>query len=129
MPKRIIPKAMFEPLEDVEASALLENEMLMLLVKKETPLAIREAVDNKKTFATIFEISGTGFYLDLPKPYWIPAIEQCILLMLEEEKFEECVVLKELIEDIKKSLKPISTKKPKKKKDGAGVNGDSSSDQ
>lgn len=128
MSKRRIPKAIFEPMENFQASDLLDNEALLRLVKKEAPLAIEDALRNKKSFASVFEISSTGYYLDIPKPYWIPALEKCISYLLEEENFEDCVNLKKLIDEISKAPKTISTK-PKKKKDGARVDRDSISDQ
>jgi hypothetical protein len=114
MNKRQIPKAFFEPLEAIRASDLLENDSLIEMIKKETPLAIEEAFRNKKTFATLFEVNGIGLFLDLPKYYWIPALEQCISFKLTEEKFEDCIKLRDLIEEIKKPIKKI----PKKKENG-----------
>ena len=117
MNKRKIPRAFFEPLEAIQASDLLENESLLDLVKNETPLAIEEAFRNKKTFATLFEVNGIGLYLDIPKQYWIPALEQCISFKLTEEKFEDCIKLRDLIEEIRKTIKKI----PKKKDNGTTV--------
>jgi|TARA_R110000868_G_scaffold45075_1_gene149964 hypothetical protein len=117
MNKRKIPRAFFEPLEAIQASDLLENESLLDLVKNETPLAIEEAFRNKKTFATLFEVNGIGLYLDIPKQYWIPALEQCISFKLTEEKFEDCIKLRDLIEEIRKPIKKI----PKKKDNGTTV--------
>lgn len=119
MSKRKIPRALFEPLEDIKASDLLESEALLIMLKKETPLAIREAFETNKTFATLFEINGLSLYVDIPKQYWIPALEQCISYLLEEEKFEECVSLKKLIDEIKQPVKTIPKKKSKKKENGA----------
>lgn len=119
MSKRKIPKAIFEPLENVVCADLITTPSLLNLVKKETPAAIKEAFENKKTFATLFEINGLGFYLDIPKQYWIPALEQCINFMLEEEKFEECVPLKKLIDEIKKPITTLPSKPLKRKQDGA----------
>ena len=123
MNKRKIPRAFFEPLEAIQASDLLENDSLLDLVKNETPLAIEEAFRNKKTFATLFEINGIGLYIDIPKQYWIPALEQCISFKLTEEKFEDCIKLRDLIEEIRKPIKKI----PKKKENGATVKRDSDS--
>ena len=106
--KRSIPKALFEPLEQIQVSDLLNSESLLDLIKKETPIAIEEAFKAKKTFATLFEINGLGLYLDIPKAYFIPALEQCIAFNLEEEKFEECIPLKNLIEQIRKGSKTIA---------------------
>lgn len=124
MAKRQIPKALFEPFEHVEVSNLLENEALLAMIKKETPLAIEEAFKSRKTFATLFEVGGTGFYLDLPKQYWIPALETCITFKLQEEEFEDCVAIKNLIEEIRKGAKILPKKLIKLDKDGAGVDGD-----
>lgn len=111
MKKRTIPKALFEPLEAINASDLMQSEVLLRMLKEETPKAIEEAFYNKKTFATLFEINGMGLYLDIPKQYWIPALEACIRFMIEEEKFLECVPLKNLIEEIKAPVKRVSKKK------------------
>lgn len=118
--KRQIPKALFEPLHDIQASDLLESTALLELLKKETPLAIEEAHRNKKTFATLFEINGLGFFIDVPKQYWIPALEQCINFKLEEEKFEECIPLKKLIDELKKPIKTVPKKTQKTKENGEG---------
>ena len=114
MSKRQIPKAFFEPLEDIRASDLLDNEDLLNLIKIETPKAIEEAFRNKKTFATLFEINGIDLYLDIPKQYWVPALEKCIHFMIEREDFEQCIPLRNLIEEISKPIKKI----PKKKNNG-----------
>ncbi len=118
MSTRRIPRALFEPLEDIKASELISNEALINLIKKETVVAIEEAFRNKKTFATLFEINGTGMYIDIPKQYWIPALEQCINFMLEDERFEECIPIKVLIDKIKKPVRTLNSKE-KKKIDGA----------
>jgi hypothetical protein len=123
MTKREIPKAFFEPLEDLQASDLLDNEALLCMIKKEAPLAIEEAFHNKKTFATLFEINGLGLYIDIPKQHWVSALEQCINFMLEEEKFEDCIKLRDLIEEIRKPIKRI----PKKKDNGRIVERDTDS--
>lgn len=114
MSKRRIPRALFEPLEDIKASDLITNEALINLVKKETFAAIEEAYRNKKTFATLFEVNGTGMYIDIPKQYWIPALEQCINFMLEDERFEDCIPIKTLIDEIKKPIKTVSKKQKNK---------------
>ena len=129
MSKRLIPKAVFEPLEHLQASDLLTNEALLRLVKKEAPLAIEDALHNKKLSATIFEISTLGYYLEIPKSDWIPALEKCINYKLEEESFEDCISLKKLIGDISKSLKTTSTNKPKKKRDGTGIDRNTTGDK
>tara|TARA_R110000868_G_scaffold409475_1_gene695015 strand:+ start:1912 stop:2298 length:387 start_codon:yes stop_codon:yes gene_type:complete len=121
MSARKIPRAVFEPVNDILASDLEDNSVLLSLVKREVPVAIEEAFKAKKTFATLFEINTTGMFLDIPKNYWIPALEQCIAYNLEEEKFEDCISIKNLIEEIRKGNKTISKKTQKKQEDGAGT--------
>lgn len=125
MAKRNIPKAFFEPFEEVESSNLMQNDSLLKMIKKETPVAIEEALKDKKTFATIFEIGNTGYHIDIPKQYWIDALEQCINFNLEEEKFEDCISLKNLIDEIRKPIKKVT----KSKQHGTGIDGNSDSDQ
>lgn len=122
MSKRKIPKAIFEPIEEVRCANLAVTDSFLQLVKKETLPAIKEAFESNKTFATLFEINGLGLYLDIPKQYWLPALEQCINFMLEEEKFEECIPIKKLIDDIKKPIKTLPKKTSKKQKNGTTSN-------
>lgn len=122
MSKRKIPKAIFEPLEEARCADLVNTEPLIRLIKKETFPAIKEAFEGNKTFATLFEINGLGLYLDIPKQYWVPALEQCINFMLEEENFEECIPLKKLIDNIKKPIKTLPKKTSKKKENGTTSN-------
>ena len=128
MSTRRIPRAVFEPLENIKASELITNEALLTLIKRETFVAIEEAFRNKKTFATLFEIGGVGLYIDIPKQYWIPALEQCINFMLEDERFEECIPIKVLIDQIKKPVRTV-TKKEKKKVNGDQFQRDTDSSQ
>ena len=114
MAKRNIPRAFFEPLEDIKASDLLDSDILLNLIKKETPLAIREAFQNNKIFATLFEVNALGMYMDIPKQYWIPALEACIHFKVESEDYEGCKDLTDLIQELRKP----TTKITKKKTDG-----------
>ncbi len=115
--KRIIPRALFESFPDLRSSDLIANEPLLGLIRKETPIAIEEAFRGKKTFATIFEINTSGYYLDIPKMYWTAALEECIKMNLQDEHFEECLKLKNLIDEIKATSK----KTLKLKQDGEGT--------
>ena len=124
MGKRLIPRALFEPFEELQASDLLDNEALLNLIRQETPDAIEEALRAKKSFATLFEVNMTGYFLDIPKMYWVSALQECIKLNLVEEKYEECLRLNNLIEEIKTTpKKPLKTKN-----NGERVNGDTARD-
>ena len=114
MKMRKIPRAIFD-IQALNTAELLENPAFINLLKKETVSAIQAAFANKKTFATLFEINRTGMYIDIPKQYWIPALEECINYLLEDgdEKFEECLAIKKLIDDIKTPVRTVNKKKNK----------------
>ena len=124
MAKRHIPKAVFEPWEDIAASDLLDAPPLVELVKREAPRAIRDAFDSKKTFATLFQVNHSEYYIDIPKPYWVPALEECIKYLIEEQRYEECKDIKKLIDDIKLGSKTLPKKQIKQKENGKAANGD-----
>lgn len=106
--KRQIPKAVFEPWSSIVASDLIETPPLVELIKRETPIAIKDAFENRKTFATLFQVNHSEYYIDIPKPYWIKALEECINYLIEEQRFEECKDIKKLIDDIKAVTKRIN---------------------
>ena len=128
MAKRNIPKAVFEPWDGLEAADLLDTPQLVELVKKETPKAIRDAFDNRKTFATLFQINHSEFYIDIPKPYWTSALDECIKYLIEEQRFEECKDIKKLIDDIKAGSRPVANKPLKRLDNGETADRDSDSD-
>lgn len=115
--KRTIPKAMFEPLKGLTARDLHDSAVLFSLIKKEVYPAIEEAFENKKMFATLFEVNMTGYYIDIPRAYWIAALEECLKFNLVEEEFEKCKDIKELIDKIKTPARQVS----KKIKNGEGA--------
>ena len=129
MAKRRIPKAVFEPWENVVADDLLQTPQLVELVKKEAPEAIKDAFENKKTFATLFQVNHSEFYIDIPKPYWTAALEECIKYLIDEQRYEECKDIKKLIDSIKASSKTISKKSLNKGDDGKTAIRDTGSDQ
>lgn len=129
MAKRQIPKAVFEPWDGFTAEDLLDTPALVHLVKKETPLAIKDAFANKKTFATLFQINHSENYIDIPKSYWIPALEECIKYLIEEQRYEECGNLKELIDSIKKGTKRTVKKSENGTTNGQAANRDSNSNK
>lgn len=107
---RTIPRVVFQPLEGLTATQLQDNKLLYEIVRSETHPAIKDAFEHKKTFATLFEVNTTGNYLDIPKQYWISALEECIKFNLVDEEFEECLKIKNLIDSIKQPIKTLPKK-------------------
>ena len=124
MAKRQIPKAVFEPWESITADDLLQTPQLVELVKKEAYRAVKDAFENRKTFATLFQVNHSEYFIDIPKPYWVPALEECIKYLIEEQRFEECKDIKKLIDSIKAGSKTISKKSLKQVDNGETTDGD-----
>jgi hypothetical protein len=110
MNKNRPPRAVFDNIESLTAQDIQTSEVLKTLIKKETPKAIEFALDNKKTFASIFEINDSNSYIELHKNQWVQALETCILFYIEEEDYESCNKITKLIEKIKKKPKKVVTK-------------------
>lgn len=110
MAKRRVVRALFDNLDQLSPEQIATSEALKGLLKNQVPLAIEEANNTKKQYATIFEINDTGNYIVIHKRDWQPAIESCIAWYLESEEYEKCSELKELISRIKKSTKKIKIK-------------------
>jgi len=127
MAKRQIPKAVFEPWEGLESADLLQTPQLVDLVKREAPKAIKDAFENRKTFATLFQINHSEHYLDVPKQYWVAALEECLKYLIEDQRYEECKDIKKLIDEIKAGSKIKYTKKLKAD-DRKTTNGDTVGD-
>jgi hypothetical protein len=104
------PRAIFENVETLKAHDIQTSEILKTLIKNEVPKSIEYAIDNKKTFASIFEINDSNCYIELHKNQWIQALETCIIFYIEEEDYESCNKITKLIEKIKKKPKKVVTK-------------------
>lgn len=110
MEKNRPPRAVFENIDLLKAQDIQTSEVLKDLLKKETHKAIEYALENKKTFASIFEINDSNCYIELHKNQWVQALETCILFYIEEEDYESCNKITKLIEKIKKKPKKVISK-------------------
>jgi hypothetical protein len=104
------PRAVFENLDSLKAKDIQNSEILKTLLKKEVPQSIEYAIENKKTFAAIFEINDSNCYIELHKNQWIQALETCIIFYIEEEDYESCNKITKLIEKIKKKSNKVVSK-------------------
>jgi hypothetical protein len=101
MGKNRPPRAIFEKIGTLTAQDIEASNILKGLLKVEVPKAIEYAIQNKKTFASIFEINDSNSYIELHKNQWISALETCILFYVEEEDYESCNKMTKLIESIR----------------------------
>ena len=99
--KKVV-RAMFDDPQGVDAQKVAESKDLKTLIKMHAPLAIRLALDARKTYASLFEINDSACYVDLHRKEWVNALETCLLWYVEDENYEMCTKIKDLINEIKK---------------------------
>lgn len=98
--KKVV-RAVFDNPHDLSPEQVADSQELKKLIKSQAPEAVRLAFDHDKKFATIFEINDSSCFIDVPKKNWIPALETCLLWYVEEENYEMCTKIKDLINEIK----------------------------
>lgn len=115
-------RAVFQDPEDLRAEDVAKSEVLRNLLKIHVPKAIEEAIVKKKIYAPLFEINETGHYVEIHKNHWVGALETCLVWYVDEEDYEMCNHIKNLIKSIQsKPTKKISINKT----DGEGLQADS----
>jgi hypothetical protein len=101
--ERTIPKMIVnikgEGKADIEA--LSNNEVFSNAVFKEAFEGIKDAIKTKSKTAVLFELGQSEYYIELQKQDWEQALQSCIDRFVEEEKYEECIKIKDVIEKIK----------------------------
>lgn len=88
-------------LEDVSGSKELKK-----LLKQRVPAAINYAHTENKLYAPLFEINDTNCYIELHKKQWIQALETCMLWYIEDEDYETCLKIKDIIHSIQSKNRP-----------------------
>lgn len=111
-------RAIFDTPEMVTSEDVAKSNELKELLKIHVPYAINDAIVANKIYASVFEINDTNVYLDIHKNNWIQALETCLLWYVENESYEMCVYIKDLIQAIKNKGKGNVTIKGGK--DGEG---------
>lgn len=104
---RRIPNLNVYPLENLTAERILQSETFTELVRLEVSVAIREAMELKKTVATLFQINSSEVYIEIPKSEWPSALESCIEYFSDFENFEVCDDLQKLKVQIVNSEKEL----------------------
>lgn len=118
--KRRVTRALFDQPEFLISEDVAKSEILKQLLKIHVPNSIEDAIINSKIYACIFEINDSNHYIEIHKNHWIQALETCLLWYVEDENYEMCNHIKNIIKSIKDKSK-ISKVSIKKKKDGEGL--------
>ena len=111
-------RAIFDNIESLTKDHIAKSDILKDLVKNHLPSAIEEAIVEKKIYACIFEINDSGQYLEIHKNHWVQSLEACLVWYVEEENYEMCTHIKNMIQTIQKKPKPGKITVDKKKANG-----------
>ena len=84
-----------------DIDALSSNEVFSNAVFKEAFEGIKDAISTKSKTAVLFELGQSEYYIEIAKQDWKQALQSCIDKLVEAEKYEECVKIKDVIEKIK----------------------------
>jgi len=108
-------RALFENPQDLRAEDVAKSEILKDLLKNHVPLAIENAIVKKKIYASVFEINDSKQFIEIHKNNWVQALETCLVWYVEDEDYEMCNHIKNLIFTIqdKKKLSKISIQQNK----------------
>lgn len=102
--KKII-RALFDAPHLVTKEDIAKSDVLKQLLKAHTPYAIQNAIESNKVYAPLFEINNTNTYVEIHKRHWIQALETCLVWYVEDEDYEMCNKIKNLIHSIKEKTR------------------------
>jgi hypothetical protein len=96
------PRAVFHGTPNIKAEDFKDSEQLKLLLNKEIPIAIYDAILRKKKSASIFEINNSSNFLDINKDQWASSLEWCLSYYIELEDYAECTKIQSTIDKLRK---------------------------
>jgi hypothetical protein len=109
---RKIVRALFDRVDDLTAEDVAKSGILKDLLKTHIPPSIETAIVGKKIYAPIFEINDSGYYVEIHKHHWVQSLETCLVWYVEDEDYEMCNHIKNLIQSIQeKSANKLLLKK------------------
>lgn len=98
-------RALFDNPELLKSEDVAKSEILKDLLKSHVPLAIENAIIKKKIYASIFEINDSNQFIEIHKNNWVQALETCLVWYVEDEDYEMCNHIKNLIFTIQDNKK------------------------
>ena len=98
-------RAVFNNIELLHADDISKSEELKKLIKIQLPEVIGEALSQNKIYASLFEINDSSCYIDIHKNNWVQSLETCLLWYVEDENYEMCTKIKDLIHKIQSKSK------------------------
>jgi len=116
-----VPNLVITPLKGISVEELMEYEPILDLVRKETPRGIQRAIESNKQDATIMEVNNSGYCIEIPYKFWKNALNACMEYYTDEEDFEKCIEIKEVLSKLDQYNKiptTIRNKSSKSKRNG-----------
>lgn len=110
--KKRAARALFENIDELTSESLQQSEIFKNLIKEQVPKAIEESFKAKKIFAAIFEINNTTNYVEIHRNHWIQALESCLIWYIEDEDYEACNKIKNLVKALQKKQRLYNKKQP-----------------
>jgi hypothetical protein len=97
---RKVPIVSFQIPPSVPSSEVAKSDSFKVAVFTETLNGIKDAINKKKTVATLFNIKGSDVNIELKQSEWKNALQGCIEYYSELEKYEQCSEIKQLIDKL-----------------------------
>ena len=91
---------MFDNPQELTPETVASSKDLKSLIKSQIVDSISLALDANKIYASVFEINDSSYYVEIHKKNWIQALETCMLWYVEDEDYERCKEIKDLIHKI-----------------------------
>lgn len=95
-----VMRAVFDNPHDLHAEEVSSSKELRKLIKQQAPESIKAAFEGGKQYACLFEINDSSCYVELHRKNWVQALETCLLWHVEDEDYEACKGIKDLIHQI-----------------------------
>ena len=95
-----VTRALFDNPHGVSPESVSESKELKKLIKSQLVDSVRSAFEANKQYASLFEINDSTYYVEIHKKYWVQALETGMLWYVEDEDYETCTKIKDLVKQI-----------------------------
>ena len=85
--------------KDGDYTLLVNNNNFSSVVYSETIEAIKDALINKSKTAILFKLAHTDYQVEINKPEWKKALNECINYYSKKENYEQCSYIVKLIKE------------------------------
>lgn len=98
--KRRIPVFRLSLIEGATHEQVSSHPDVRKAVIEETIFAIKDGIKKRKKSISLFQIAGTTTYLELEKEKWQPTLENMLEQYIEDEDYDKCIEIRDLIKQI-----------------------------